>query len=518
MLILPYKADLSLAKTPYITYFVIVLCLLIHYAQHTNRVEINEVALSYCAEYDTSGLESGADARFSADMLCQSLLPMIHSSSDPETTFQRLESDLDFVAEDFMPALRGLYDGYVGEAPRSLDQQLMYDPKSWNPITMISAAFAHGDWMHVLGNLVFFFAFAAALEIIVGPLRYVVVIFVIAFATHITYSLFTLGDANAMPTLGLSGVVTGMIGLAAFMMPSARIKSLFWFFTIVRRIYIPAWVLALWYIGLDTWELFSSETMGGVNLVAHVSGGVAGYVLGRLWLKNRRDEVKEELDDEINERQVSRSDRVDAMRISKEYQQRMAEHARMKQANRVHGAYMDRLHKVVTTANDSEAINMILAEYEQQQASIEIYEQLFDEIGKWRQGITWLCLGRLVISMLLTQKQTARALAIADACFNRTEEFVLADPKDVSTLMRAAMQQKNYELAHKIIHRAGGKYRGYINQVNCLVAESKLLIHHLDRAEQARPIVKKLISVERLRQRTEIQMLAELVGVTSEVG
>jgi hypothetical protein len=38
---------------------------------------------------------------------------------------------------------------------------------------------------------------------------------------------------------------------------------------------------------------------GGINLVAHVSGGVAGYLYGFSFLKNHREETQDELNDEI---------------------------------------------------------------------------------------------------------------------------------------------------------------------------------------------------------------------------
>ena len=38
--------------------------------------------------------------------------------------------------------------------------------------------------------------------------------------------------------------------------------------------------MALWYIGWDTWELLTSTDTGGINVVAHVSGGFAGFAAG----------------------------------------------------------------------------------------------------------------------------------------------------------------------------------------------------------------------------------------------
>ena len=101
-----------------------------------------------------------------------------------------------------------------------------------------------------------------------------------------------------MPSLGLSGVVMGMMGMFAYLMPHARIRVFFWFFTIIKIFFIPAWILALWYIGMDTLDMLFSDDYGGTNLIAHVSGGFGGYILGYILLKDQREQI-DDLGDEI---------------------------------------------------------------------------------------------------------------------------------------------------------------------------------------------------------------------------
>jgi membrane associated rhomboid family serine protease len=49
---------------------------------------------------------------------------------------------------------------------------------------MLSAAVAHASWSHLIGNLIFFFAFAATIEILLGPLLYIGVLVILALGTH----------------------------------------------------------------------------------------------------------------------------------------------------------------------------------------------------------------------------------------------------------------------------------------------------------------------------------------------
>ena len=178
---------------------------------------------------------------------------------------------------------------------------LMYYPDSWNPIKMLTASVAHGSWSHIIGNLLFFYAFSPMLEIAVASTkRYVFILIALALITHITYSLYSLAVGDYVPTLGLSGVVMGVIGLAAYMMPRANIRTFVWFITHVKNYYIPAWLLAVWFIGWDISDLFSYGLSSGINLISHVSGGIGGYLIGYYYLKDHKMEIKEEIADAID--------------------------------------------------------------------------------------------------------------------------------------------------------------------------------------------------------------------------
>ena len=92
-------------------------------------------------------------------------------------------------------------------APASLDGRLSYSSDSFNPVTSLLSALAHADWWHVIGNLIFFIAFAPALEILVGnALKFLGILVLIEFVCDATFSLALLGSPP-VSTLGLSGIV-----------------------------------------------------------------------------------------------------------------------------------------------------------------------------------------------------------------------------------------------------------------------------------------------------------------------
>lgn len=182
-----------------------------------------------------------------------------------------------------------------------ITEDLMYYPESWNPVKMLTSSLAHADWMHFIGNMIFYIAFAPALEVLIAnKLRYVWIMFFISFVVGVSYSISVLiGSLEPWPTLGFSGVVMGMIGLSAYLMPKAKIRVFWWYIVLWKTFYVPAWILAIAYIGLDTWEMLTANDFQGINVVAHVAGGFAGYLYGYFWLRDRKEETREELAEEI---------------------------------------------------------------------------------------------------------------------------------------------------------------------------------------------------------------------------
>jgi membrane associated rhomboid family serine protease len=462
MLILPHSAELGFDKPPYVTYIIIYLCVIIHYCQDQNRYDIHAVAASYCDSiYDSSLDENSLDILRASTSDCEGLLETMHSVPDKELVVQWIEEgnneDQEYSEAEFnevMTALSAHYIKFSLDAPRSLDAKLEYDPSTLNPIRAITAVLAHGDWWHLIGNLIFFLAFAPAVErLLQSAVKYVAIIITISLVTAVTYSISTFIDGAPIPTLGLSGVVMGMIGLSAYLMPNAKIRTFVWFLYFARNLYIPAWILAVWYIGWDTFELFAYSDNGGINLVAHVSGGIAGYLIGLYWLKGCKESIREELDDEIEYRRSLRADKYGLLSSNRVGQHRIANERREHSAKQEYSKFEDRLYRLVKAGNDSDAIMLMLDDYELYKDSVEIYENIFWEMKDYLHRRSMLCLGRLNIGELLKQGKYARAIKIAEACFEAKDSFELADPSDVMLLVEHAQKQGQYDLAYMLLNK-----------------------------------------------------------------
>ncbi len=552
MLFLPHSTDLKLARRPYVTYAVIIICLFIHYLQQQNREQVALAAADYCELINYSN--GGRSIHGLVDVVpelkprnfdflreekghCQTSLASWHEQPDKENIKRFLERSLNVYVKNevelIFERLAGVdsaaqrltqeqvaaivqqaeahYRSFATNAPGSLDEKLMYDPASLNPMRMITSSLAHADWGHIVFNLIFFFAFAPALEVMcLHWLRYVGVLLTISIATSVSYSLFSLGSIP-VPGLGLSGVVMGMMGLSAYMMPWARIRTFVWFFTLVKNFYIPAWILAVFYIGSDLLTLFDSGNSGGINVVAHVSGGISGYLIGRFWLKRQKEEVQDELKEEMEVRSAMRNDVMRSGSTSRAGQQRMVDQRREYQAKRDYQAVLDRLHILMNSGQDSDAVVLFLQEYEDYAQQPEIYDELFEEFMKWRAGRATLCLGRLDITLLLKAGKTTRALEVVKSCQQLSREFVLATPRQNGILLKAALARREYELAYGLLHDAAARYGVSIDRNRYHLMEAQLLIQHLQRYDEARPLLTLMLADAGNPYREQAQKMADYI-------
>jgi membrane associated rhomboid family serine protease len=158
-------------------------------------------------------------------------------------------------------------------------------------ITILTAMFMHGGWMHIIGNMVFLWAFGPEIEDAMGPLRYLVFYLLgglVAFGAQIAAA-----SSSTVPNLGASGAIAAVMGAFIVTYPRDRIRTLLllgWFVTVTA---IPAAVLiGIWFLI----QLFSQvgsvveaqSAGGGVAYMAHVGGFIFGAITARLFEDRRR--------------------------------------------------------------------------------------------------------------------------------------------------------------------------------------------------------------------------------------
>ncbi len=145
-------------------------------------------------------------------------------------------------------------------------------------LTLLSAMFMHGGWLHLLGNMLFLWIFGDNVEHRIGHIPYLV--FYLVAGVIASFAQILVDVDSVIPTLGASGAIAGVLGAYLVLFPGNRV--------LVLLLRFPIWVPAIVAIGM--WAAlqviggFGATTEGGgVAYMAHIGGFVAGLVAGFLF-------------------------------------------------------------------------------------------------------------------------------------------------------------------------------------------------------------------------------------------
>jgi membrane associated rhomboid family serine protease len=146
-----------------------------------------------------------------------------------------------------------------------------------NWLTPLTSMFMHGSWFHIIGNMWFLWVFGDNVEEVLGHGRYLLFYLISGFAAAAAQVIAD--PASAIPMVGASGAIGGVMGAYAVLFPRARIDVLFFFGFFVRVIPMSAiFMLGYWFvIQLLSGSLGGAE--GGVAFWAHVGGFAAGAAM-----------------------------------------------------------------------------------------------------------------------------------------------------------------------------------------------------------------------------------------------
>ncbi len=150
-------------------------------------------------------------------------------------------------------------------------------------ITVLTAMFMHGSWSHILGNMVFFWAFGPEMEDSMTPLRYLVFYLLGGIIAMLAQVLITPG--STVPNLGASGAIAAVMGGFLVTYPRDRIRSILVIFIFIRVTLIPAALLiGVWFLlQLVNLGTVATAQTGGVAYVAHVAGIIFGMLTARFF-------------------------------------------------------------------------------------------------------------------------------------------------------------------------------------------------------------------------------------------
>ena len=155
--------------------------------------------------------------------------------------------------------------------------------KSWQIVTHM---FMHGGIMHIAFNMLTLASFGPLLERFLGEKKYILLYFLSGLGAYALNSLWIyyemVNNGNEfmnVAMLGASGAIFGVVAAFTALYPNAEMMIMFIPFPIKAKILLPIVIVGSIYLGINN--------VGGVAHFAHIGGAIVGYILIKIWGRNR---------------------------------------------------------------------------------------------------------------------------------------------------------------------------------------------------------------------------------------
>jgi membrane associated rhomboid family serine protease len=201
------------------------------------------------------------------------------------------KADLDQYSAEYAVYQRRLSD-FVHYRDNRFEMKWGYVPGKPSLVSLFTAMFLHGDFWHIFGNLLFFFAVGFSLEDLWGRSFFTAFYLfsgVMAAALHHVWN-----SSSMIPCIGASGAIAGVMGAYLIRLFKSKIRFFYlglgiwsiifrnrehWWQRFVGTFLVPAWVyLPFWFL-LQCLLAFSGiGAYTGVANWAHVGGFAFGMV------------------------------------------------------------------------------------------------------------------------------------------------------------------------------------------------------------------------------------------------
>jgi len=150
----------------------------------------------------------------------------------------------------------------------------------WRPLGLFAHMWLHGDWLHLIGNMLFLWVFGNAVCAKVGNLVYPVLYVAFGLAAAAGHVIFGGG-----PALGASGAINGVVGAYLALYPLNNISCLLLLWLRFICFSVSSYWIILLFLAFDIW----GAVRGGAQIAyhAHLGGFAAGLGLIVLALTTR---------------------------------------------------------------------------------------------------------------------------------------------------------------------------------------------------------------------------------------
>ena len=155
-------------------------------------------------------------------------------------------------------------------------------------VTVFTSMFIHSGFLHLGGNMLYLWIFGDNIEQALGHFRFI--LFYLLCGIGAALGQVLLDPSSAIPMVGASGAISGVLGAYLLLFPKAEVETLVFLGYFARLVRMPAvvvlgmWILLQLFSGLLS---LGAEATGGVAFFAHIGGFVSGLVLVLLLRRKR---------------------------------------------------------------------------------------------------------------------------------------------------------------------------------------------------------------------------------------
>jgi membrane associated rhomboid family serine protease len=155
-------------------------------------------------------------------------------------------------------------------------------------ITLLTSMFMHGGWMHIIGNMIYLWAFGPEIEDAMGSARFL--FFYLAGGIIAMMAQVVADPSSSIPVLGASGAIASVMGAFIVTFPRDRIRTVLFFLIFFRVTYIPAVLLiGFWFVmQILNFGSVTEVRTGGVAYLAHIAGFLFGVIFARALIDKKR--------------------------------------------------------------------------------------------------------------------------------------------------------------------------------------------------------------------------------------
>lgn len=158
-------------------------------------------------------------------------------------------------------------------------------------LTIVTAMFLHGGFLHIGFNMLFLFVFGPEIEYLCGHVRFAAFYLLCGIAGGVAQ--VAIDPSSHVPEIGASGAIAGVLGAYLINFPAARVNTIVpvgcfpLFLRLPAALVIGVWAITQFMNGFGALSTQAASAQGGTAYFAHIGGFSAGVIAIGLFKRGR---------------------------------------------------------------------------------------------------------------------------------------------------------------------------------------------------------------------------------------